>query len=207
MSNLIAHALIKNSMDELLSLKRTLTEQGKENYEGGKWDIPGGTVEKLEFPSSTAVRETKEETNLDVTVERILYEKSNMDTKKNQVFTTLIYLCSLSGTVETIELDVEENVVKSVSVPNLKINGELRITKLDSDKNPIEGVTFEIYDENEDKICTITTDDTGYASTKTAGVSLNKGTYYYKEVDAPYYVIKNTELQKFVLEILNKLLK
>ena len=104
MSNLIAHALIKNSMDELLILKRTLTEQGKENYEGGKWDIPGGTVEKLEFPSSTAVRETKEETNLDVTVERILYEKSNMDTKKNQVFTTLIYLCSLSGTDETIEL-------------------------------------------------------------------------------------------------------
>lgn len=109
MSNLIAHALIKNSMDELLILKRTLTEQGKENYEGGKWDIPGGTVEKLEFPSSTAVRETKEETNLDVTVERILYEKSNMDTKKNQVFTTLIYLCSLSGTDETIELDLEEH--------------------------------------------------------------------------------------------------
>ena len=71
MSNLIAHALIKNSMDELLILKRTLTEQGKENYEGGKWDIPGGTVEKLEFPSSTAVRGTKEETNLDVTVERM----------------------------------------------------------------------------------------------------------------------------------------
>lgn len=109
MSNLIAHALIKNSMDELLILKRTLTEQGKENYEGGKWDIPGGTVEKLEFPSSTAVRETKEETNLDVTVERILYEKSNMDTKKKQVFTTLIYLCSLSGTDETIELDLEEH--------------------------------------------------------------------------------------------------
>jgi 8-oxo-dGTP diphosphatase len=96
-------------MDELLILKRTLTEQGKANYEGGMWDIPGGTVEKIEFPSSTAVRETKEETNLDVTVERILYEKSNMDTKKNQVFTTLIYLCSLSGTDETIELDLEEH--------------------------------------------------------------------------------------------------
>ena len=51
----------------------------------------------------------KEETNLDVTVERILYEKSDMDTKKNQVFTTLIYLCSLSGTDETIELDLEEH--------------------------------------------------------------------------------------------------
>ena len=46
MSNLIAHALIKNSMDELLILKRTLKEQGKENYEGAKWDtlLLGGVL-------------------------------------------------------------------------------------------------------------------------------------------------------------------
>lgn len=109
MSNLIAHALIKNSNDELLILKRTLIEQGKENFEGGKWDIPGGTVEMLEFPSATAVRETKEETNLEVIVERIIYEKSNFDTNKNQVFTTLIYLCSLSDITKTIKLDLEEH--------------------------------------------------------------------------------------------------
>lgn len=109
MSKLIAHALIKNSKGELLILKRTLTERGKENFEGGKWDIPGGTVGRLELPSAAAVRETKEETNLDVTVEKIICEKSNIDVNKNQMFTTLIYLCSLSGTSEAIELDLEEH--------------------------------------------------------------------------------------------------
>ncbi len=109
MSNLISHALIRNSKGKLLILKRTLIEHGKENFEGGKWDIPGGTVEMLEFPSVTAVRETKEETNLDVIVERIIYEKSNIDTNKNKVFTTLIYLCSLSGTNDTIMLNLEEH--------------------------------------------------------------------------------------------------
>ena len=109
MSNLIAHALIKNSNDEFLILKRTLIEHGKENFEGGKWDIPGGTVEMSEFPSETAVRETKEETGLDVIVEKIIYEKSNIDKNKNQVFTTLIYLCCLSGASEAIKLDLEEH--------------------------------------------------------------------------------------------------
>ncbi len=61
MSNLIAHALIKNSMDELLILKRTLTEQGKENYEGGKWDnlLLGGFFLKLtKYKEYAIIRQT-----------------------------------------------------------------------------------------------------------------------------------------------------
>lgn len=109
MHNLIAHALVKNSKDEILIIRRTMIKRGKENFEGGKWDIPGGTVEELEFPSVAAEREVKEEVNLDVTVERIVFEKSNIDTKKNKIFTTLIYSCRTVNNSETIELDLEEH--------------------------------------------------------------------------------------------------
>ena len=109
MHNLIAHALVKNLKDEILIIRRTMIKRGKENFEGGKWDIPGGTVEELEFPSVAAEREAKEEVNLDVTVERILCEKSNIDTKKNKIFTTLIYSCRTVHNSENIELDLEEH--------------------------------------------------------------------------------------------------
>lgn len=109
MHNLIAHALVKNSKEEILIIRRTMIKRGKENFEGGKWDIPGGTVEELEFPSLAAEREVKEEVNLDVTVERIVFEKSNIDIKKNKIFTTLIYSCRTENNIGTIELDLEEH--------------------------------------------------------------------------------------------------
>ena len=109
MNKLIAHALIKNSKDEILIIRRTKIKRGKENFEGGKWDIPGGTVEELECPSVAAEREAKEEVNLNVTIERIVFEKSNLDIKENKIFTTLIYLCRIVNNSEIIELDLEEH--------------------------------------------------------------------------------------------------
>lgn len=109
MNSLIAHALVRNARGEILIIRRTMMKRGKENFEGGKWDIPGGTVEESELPSAAAEREAKEEVNLDVEVERIIFEKSNLDRKKNTVFTTLIYLCKTVNNLETIELDLEEH--------------------------------------------------------------------------------------------------
>lgn len=63
----------------------------------------------MEFPSVASEREAKEEVNLDVAVERIIFEKSNLYIKKNKVFTTLIYLCRTVNNSETIELDLEEH--------------------------------------------------------------------------------------------------
>ena len=109
MNSLIAHALVRNARGEILIIRRTMVKRGKENFEGGKWDIPGGTVEESELPSAAAEREAKEEVNLDIEVERIIFEKPNLDTKKNTVFTTLIYLCKAVNNLETIELDLEEH--------------------------------------------------------------------------------------------------
>jgi len=45
------------------------------------WNLPGGGVEKDELPTEAAVRETKEETGLDVVVERLagVYGKAYKD--------------------------------------------------------------------------------------------------------------------------------
>lgn len=108
MSNLIAHALVINDKGKILIIKRNIIKRGKQNFEGGKWDIPGGTVENMETPSDAAVRETKEEVGLDVKIENILYEKSDLDIKKQKVFTTLIYSCRTVGCLD-ITLDYEEH--------------------------------------------------------------------------------------------------
>ena len=109
MNSLIAHALVRNEKDEILIIRRTMMKRGKENFEGGKWDVPGGTVEESELPSAAAEREAKEEVGLDVAVEKIIFEKSNLDRKKNTVFTTLVYLCRPINHSEAITLDLEEH--------------------------------------------------------------------------------------------------
>lgn len=108
MHNLIAHALVQNEKGEVLIIKRNMIKRGKQNFEGGKWDIPGGTVEKLESPSEAAIRETKEEVGLKVDIETILYEKSNLDKKKQAIFTTLIYSCRTTDMLD-VTLDLEEH--------------------------------------------------------------------------------------------------
>ena len=75
--------------------------------------------------------------------------------------------------------------------------GYIRVTKKDNDSGKIvkvKGTIFEIYDENHQKVSEMVTDETGIA---TSG-ALNYGTYYVKEVKAPYNYIITTEVSKDV---------
>ena len=60
---LIAHALIKID-GKYLIIRRTKIKRGKPNSLPEYWDIPGGMVEEGEMPKDAAIRETKEEVNL-----------------------------------------------------------------------------------------------------------------------------------------------
>ena len=91
---LIAHALVKVN-DKYLLIKRTPIKRGKPNSLPEYWDIPGGMVEEGETPSIAAIRETKEEVNLDVTIGPILHEDSNYDESKGTVFTRIVYQAEL----------------------------------------------------------------------------------------------------------------
>ena len=57
-----AIVVVLNKRDEVLILKRTPTD----DWAPSKWALPGGKLEPNESPLSAAIRETKEETALDV---------------------------------------------------------------------------------------------------------------------------------------------
>ena len=91
---LIAHALIKIDSKYLI-IRRTKIKRGKPNSLPEYWDIPGGMVEEGEMPKDAAIRETKEEVNLDITIGPILHEDSNYDKEKGTVFTRIVYQAEL----------------------------------------------------------------------------------------------------------------
>ena len=70
----------------------------------------------LETPGEAAVRETEEETGLKVEIKGIVFEQSNLDRRKNQVFTTLIYLCGYDNDSE-ITLNPREHTEYKWAAP------------------------------------------------------------------------------------------
>lgn len=84
---LIVHTLITNDKGEVLILQRSKKNDVLPEY----WDIPGGTLEDGEDPAVGAIRETKEETGIDISNPRLFFHKSNIDTGKNKQFIILIF--------------------------------------------------------------------------------------------------------------------
>lgn len=93
---------------------------------------------------------------------------------------------------ETQTVTLEENQIKNVTFENEKIKGKLEITKVDSKtKETLEGAIFGIYDENDNEIAQITSDENGIATSEL----LPYGKYYAKELDTGsvyYFLNKNT---------------
>lgn len=117
-----AMVVLINDKDEVLLLKRSLGP----HWMPGKWALPGGHIEEGETPLDAAIRETKEETNLDV-------DRVNELGKREQVM--IYYATSHSGEVE---IDFEHTDWAWVSsdkltnydiTPNLKQNVELALRK------------------------------------------------------------------------------
>ena len=90
-------------------IKRTSIKRGKPNSLPEYWDIPGGMVEEGETPSIAAIRETKEEVNLDVTIGPILHEDSNYDESKGTVFTRIVYQAELLGGQDENNIILQED--------------------------------------------------------------------------------------------------
>ncbi len=119
---------------------------------------------------------------------------------------------------EIIEVPLGANEIKDVIVENQKIRGNIQIIKTTEDKSditglekgaPLEGVIFEIYDNNGNIVDTVTTNKEGRATTK----DLEKGSYKVKEtktnewyiLDETYYTVEITKNKEIVsLNIKNK---
>lgn len=104
----------------------------------------------------------------------------------------------LNETPQTIEL--EANQITNVQFENEKIKGYIEITKVAEDDNkyaelpkgsPLEGVKFEVYDNENNLVQTLVTDKDGKAKTEL----LLKGDYIVKEIDtgSKYYLLNENE--------------
>ena len=93
----------------------------------------------------------------------------------------------LNDTPQTIKL--EENQITDIIFENERIKGTVEITKVDSkDKDKkLAGAKFGLYDENDNLLDTLITDENGKATSK----ELYKGKYYLKELDtgSVYYLL------------------
>ena len=113
-NKLIAQALIKTEKGYLVT-KRSKEESSYQEY----WDIPGGSAEPGELPKDAVIRETKEETGLDIIPLKVIQEDSTFDETKNKVYVRLVYNCKVISDINDIVLQQEEHTeyrfIKSLS--------------------------------------------------------------------------------------------
>ncbi|QQS16056.1 MAG: NUDIX hydrolase [Candidatus Moraniibacteriota bacterium] len=93
---LIVHALLFNEKQEVLLIRRSLSE----DVLPGVWDIPGGTLHDGEDPVEGAIRETTEEVGLNIKNLSLFHYTSNIDQKKNKQFIRLIFI----GTCDSFDV-------------------------------------------------------------------------------------------------------
>ena len=104
---LIAHTLIEKEGKYLL-IKRSKIKRGLPNVYPSYWDIPVGSVEENELPREAALRETMEEVNQKIRIDKIIHEDSQFDASKDTVFTRLVYAGRILEERDII-LDSEEH--------------------------------------------------------------------------------------------------
>lgn len=90
---LIVHTVIANGKGKVLILQRSKNNDVLPKY----WDIPGGVLKDGEDPAQGAIREVKEETDLDISDPKLFFQKSNVDVAKNKQFVTLVFHAKTSN--------------------------------------------------------------------------------------------------------------
>ena len=104
---LIAHTLIEKDGKYLL-IKRSKIKRGLPNVYPCYWDIPGGSVEENELPKEAALHKAMEEVNQKIRIDKIIHEDSQFDSRKNAVFTRLVYEAKIIEQRDIL-LDPEEH--------------------------------------------------------------------------------------------------
>lgn len=93
------------------------------------WVTPGGGLEFEESMENCAIREVKEETGLDIRVEKLLYLRECIPNNKKDHVVDLIFQGNVIGgeLITGVDPDKEETVIKSVEFIPLDKMNELKI--------------------------------------------------------------------------------
>lgn len=74
----------------------------KSKYSSGEFYLlPGGGIEGMESLKETAIRETKEETNYDIEIQKLLYLQEWIDTKTDKNVLSVVFLGRITSGKET----------------------------------------------------------------------------------------------------------
>lgn len=84
-TKIFCHGILKNKEDKILFLKRN-----KNKLYGELWDLPGGKLEENEDYQKCVIREFKEETNINVKVDKFIDVKAQI--YNNNIIIVLIFL-------------------------------------------------------------------------------------------------------------------
>jgi ADP-ribose pyrophosphatase YjhB (NUDIX family) len=93
-----------------------------------EWDLPGGKLDKKETLENCLKREIKEETNLDVGIQKLIGATINNVVQKIEVV-ILFYLCDELNDVTAIKLSPEHfdlGFFSKADIPSLNINQEYK---------------------------------------------------------------------------------
>lgn len=125
--SIAAFAVIFNSAGQVLLCHRRDMDA---------WNLPGGGLEEGELPDECVIREVREETGLDVTVERMIgvYGKPN---RNELVFS---FVCQITGGKLTLTAETDANQYFSPAAlpPNTLLKHAERIwDALDGAREPI----------------------------------------------------------------------
>lgn len=119
---LIVHAVLFNDKKEILLIRRSLNE----TVLPGAWDIPGGTLEDGEDPRNGAIRETSEETGVDISDLSLFAFTSNVDSKKNKQFVRLIFIGQVDDANIQVTLNPEDHdMYRWVSIDDIPADVQL----------------------------------------------------------------------------------
>lgn len=137
------------------------------------------------------------EINLDVSKDLRIFKSEELKLKEIEVPTGYY----IKDTNDTYDVEIKMGKENTIKIENNKIKGKIKILKLSNEDNKLSGLdknsplpdtVFNIYNEENELVDTITTNENGEAISK----ELNYGKYYIKEVKSSKYYVLNSIIFK-----------